>query len=134
MTAVRAAALALAVLAMAAARPTHRPSSRTGLADLAAPVGRPVLFTEAGYTRRHGTVTAPWAWSSGVPEDQAEQSSAYRALWTRFGDEPWWAGVLWWNRAEPPDPASAAPLGHSPRGTQAEQVVRESWAAPRKTG
>ena len=96
------------------------------LAALAARTGRPVLFTEAGYTSRRGSTTAPWDWTTGRTPDQAEQAAAYEALLAALSDQPWWAGVFWWCWDVPPA-QTTDPLGYSPRGKAAEAVVRRWW-------
>ncbi|MFR9805668.1 hypothetical protein ACL02T_25780 [Pseudonocardia sp. RS010] len=63
-------------------------------------------------------------------------TAAHRALWTSFAGERWWAGVLWWNWAEPPDPAVADPsatrrAGRPPHGWSASCGQR---AGERKSG
>ena len=98
------------------------------LADLAARTGRSVLFTEAGYTSRRGSTTAPWDWTTGSTPDQAEQAAAYQALLAGLSDQPWWAGVFWWCWDVPPEQTATDPLGYSPHGKAAEAVVRRWWS------
>ena len=97
------------------------------LTALASRTGRPVLFTEAGYTSRSGSTTAPWDWTVGTTPDQAEQAAAYQALLAGLNDQPWWAGVFWWCWDVPPAHPTTDPLGYSPRGKAAEAVVRRWW-------
>ena len=97
------------------------------LAGLAARVGRPVLFTEAGYPSRRGGTTAPWDWTVAGTPDQAEQAAAYQALLAGLDGRPWWAGVFWWCWDVPAASPATDPLGYSPRGKAAEAVVRRWW-------
>jgi glycosyl hydrolase family 113 len=95
--------------------------------------GKPVLFTETGYTTRADPAVRPWVWPdamSGVPVDEAAQAVAYRALTAPLLDEPDFAGFFVWRvYANPDDVSQEAPWGFSPRGKLAELVVRDAFAA-----
>jgi glycosyl hydrolase family 113 len=106
-------------------RQAWRPIVRD-LSALASRTGRRVLFTEAGYTSRRGSTTAPWDWTLRTTPDEAEQAAAYQALLAGLRDQPWWAGVFWWCWDVPPATATD-PLGYSPHGKAAEAVVRRWW-------
>src|SRR5262249_17807995 len=65
------------------------------LRELAARWGKPVMFTEFGYTTRRDPAVKPWEWPEalkGVVVDEVAQADAYRALLAAFVDEPWFAG------------------------------------------
>jgi hypothetical protein len=95
--------------------------------------GKPVIFTEAGYTTRPDPAVRPWVWPdamSGVRVDEAAQAKAYRALVAPLLDEPDFAGFFVWRvYADPDDVSQEAPWGFSPRGKLAELVVRDAFAA-----
>ena len=98
---------------------------------------RPVLFTEIGYTTRKDPAIRPWEWPDnmvGVVPDQAAQATAYRALIAPLLDEPNFAGFFVWRvYSDPDDVSQEAEWGFSPRGKQAELVMRDAfrtrWAA-----
>jgi hypothetical protein len=95
--------------------------------------GKPVLFTETGYTTRPDPAVRPWEWPdsmSGVRVDEAAQAAAYRALLAPLLDEPDFAGFFVWRvYADPDDTSQEAPWGFSPRAKLAERVVRDAFAA-----
>lgn len=95
--------------------------------------GKPVLFTETGYTTRPDPAVRPWEWPdamSGVRVDEAAQAAAYRALLTPLLDEPNFAGFFVWRvYSDPDDVSQEAPWGFSPRGKLAERVVRDAFGA-----
>jgi hypothetical protein len=101
--------------------------------ELATSWGKPVLFTEVGYTTRPDPALRPWEWPDGmtnVTVDEAAQATAYRALIEPMLDEPDFAGFFVWRMyADPDDTSQEAPWGFSPRGKQAELVVRDAFAA-----
>lgn len=97
------------------------------LAAFAARSGRQILFTEAGYTSRRGSTTAPWSWTTSSTPDQIEQAAAYEALLTALHERPWWAGVFWWAWGVPGAADAEDPLGYTPHGKSAEAVVRRWW-------
>ncbi len=97
------------------------------LAAFAERAGRRILFTEAGYTSVRGSTTAPWSWTTSRTPDQDEQAAAYQALLSGLDGQRWWAGVFWWVWAVPLAPTTDEPLGYTPRGKAAEEVVRRWW-------
>jgi hypothetical protein len=94
---------------------------------------RPVLFTEIGYTTRPDPAVRPWEWPdtmSHVTVDEPAQAAAYRGLVAPLLEEPDFAGFFVWRfYADPDDASQEAPWGFSPRGKQAELVVRDAFAA-----
>jgi hypothetical protein len=111
----------------------HARAVRDKVHELAVTWGKPVLFTEVGYTTRPDPALRPWEWPdamSGVKVDEAAQARAYRALIEPMLDEPDFAGFFVWRTyADPDDTSQEAPWGFSPRGKQAELVVRDAFAA-----
>ena len=95
--------------------------------------GKPVLFTEVGYTTRADPAVRPWEWPDamkGVRVDQAAQAVAYRALLAPLLDEPDFAGFFAWRLySDPDDVSQEAEWGFSPRGKLAELVVRDAFVA-----
>lgn len=105
---------------------------------------RPVILTEVGYTTRVDPAVRPWEWPDnmkGVRADEKAQADAYRALIAPFLDARWCAGFFVWRYyADPDDVSQEAEWGFSPRGKQAELVLRDAFAArwaadgPRQVG
>ncbi len=101
------------------------------LQEVAGRTERPVLFTEAGYRSVRTAAAEPWVWpdrhadapNSHAPELQAQ---LYEALFTRFSDVSWFAGiVLWkWHPARNAD----RPQSFTPQGKPAEDVIRQGFA------
>jgi hypothetical protein len=106
---------------------------RATIHALAESWGKPVLFTETGYTTRPDPAVRPWEWPdimSGVTVDEAAQATAYRALLAPLTEEADFAGFFVWRvYADPDDVSQEAPWGFSPRGKLAELVVRDAFAA-----
>ncbi|HEX4335658.1 MAG TPA: hypothetical protein VH062_07060 [Polyangiaceae bacterium] len=94
---------------------------------------KPVLFTEMGYTTRTDAAIEPWIWPDtmkSVVVDQRAQAEAYEALLSPLVDAPWFAGFFVWRiYADPDDMSQEAEWGFSPRGKEAELVVRDAFAA-----
>ena len=94
---------------------------------------RPVLFTEIGYTTRSNPAVKPWEWPDGmrgVKVDEEAQAAAYEALIGPLLDEPDFAGFFVWRvYSDPDDVSQEAEWGFSPRGKQAELVMRDAFAA-----
>jgi hypothetical protein len=102
------------------------------LAEWAEREGRPVLFTEFGYTARPDPAVRPWEWPDsmvGVPVDEHAQAVAFRALLEGFAPHPWFVGgFVWRYYANPMDASQEAAHGFSPRLREGEAVLRELYA------
>ncbi len=63
--------------------------------------GKSVLFTEIGIQSVHGALASPWDFSLGrVPgavQDNGVQEFYYRVMIEAVGNQPWCAGLFWWN-------------------------------------
>ncbi len=106
---------------------------RDRLAKFAEAWHKPIFFNELGYTTRANPAVRPWEWPdtmSHVVADQPAQAEAYRALLSAFIEEPWFAGFFVWRvYADPDDLSQEAEWGFSPRGKEAELVLRDAFAA-----
>ena len=95
--------------------------------------GKPVVLTEFGYTTRPDPAVRPWEWPdrmANVVVDEAAQADAYAALLAPLIEETWLAGAFVWRLyADPDDVSQEAEWGFSPRGKQAELVLRDAYAA-----
>jgi len=102
-------------------------------AEVAAAWERPVLFTEFGYTTRRDCAVRPWEWPEhlgAVTVDESAQAEAYYALLRPLLDAPWFAGFFVWRVvADPDDVTQEAEWGFSPRGKQAELILRDAYRA-----
>jgi hypothetical protein len=89
------------------------------LGALSARTGKKVLFTELGYRATHATAVAPNVWDRVGLTDTRAQANAYTAFYDAVADQPWMAGVYWWEVS----------VGrwwiqdYSPLGKPAEQVL-----------
>ena len=101
--------------------------------ELAERWDKPVLFTEFGYTSRRDCAVRPWEWPEHLTEvvlDERAQADAYFALLSPLIDEPWFAGFFVWRVvADFDDVTQEAEWGFSPRGKQAELILRDAYHA-----
>jgi hypothetical protein len=87
--------------------------------------GRPVFFTEVGYTTFADAAYHPWMWQSTRAIDPAQQALCYRALFRTFAAEPWWKGVCMWRFYT--DPGAVEAWNYSPQGHEAEKILRAAY-------
>jgi len=66
------------------------------LAWLSEKWGKPILFTELGYSSFDGANREPWSFDPAKRTDQQEQADLYQAFFEEVYPEPWFAGVYWW--------------------------------------
>jgi hypothetical protein len=101
--------------------------------DLARSWGKPVMFTEFGYTTRKNPAVKPWEWPDhmqNVVVDQRAQAEAYAALLAPLMDEEAFAGFFVWRvYSDPDDVSQEQEWGFSPRGKLAELVLRDAFNA-----
>ena len=96
--------------------------------------GKPVVFTEVGYTTRPDPAVRPWEWPDtmqGVEVDEHAQAEAYRAILDGVIGERTFAGFFAWRLfADPDDVSQEMPWGFPMRGKEAELVLRDVFATP----
>jgi hypothetical protein len=103
---------------------------------------RPVMFNEFGYTARTDPALRPWEWPdhmSDVTVDARAQASAYRGLLSgMLATRELLGGFVWRLYADPDDLSQEAEWGFSPRGRQAELLLRDAfwqrWASDQPGG
>ncbi|MEI8259489.1 MAG: hypothetical protein WCJ30_27795 [Deltaproteobacteria bacterium] len=99
------------------------------LGEWATREGRTVMFTEFGYTARANPAVRPWEWPDSMADvhvDAHAQADAYRALLEAFVPQPWFAGAFVWRYySNPMDASQESAWGFSPRGREAEDVLRD---------
>jgi hypothetical protein len=94
----------------------------TELSALHDRTGKPVAFTELGYQSRSDGLRTPFAATGAADEGvQARGYDAAFAVWSRI---PWFRGISWWDLPVRPGASSAHDGEFSPRGKQAERVLR----------
>jgi hypothetical protein len=92
--------------------------------------GKPILFTEIGYLSIEGANTNPWApWMQDRPIDLQEQADCYLAALGSVWEQPWFAGMYWWDWSANPDVGGPEDPGYTPFGKPAEDVLRAWYGA-----
>lgn len=99
--------------------------------ELAETWHKPVMFNEFGYTARSDPALRPWEWPdhlSHVVIDARAQAAAYRGLLSgMLGTRELVGGFVWRLYADPDDLSQEAEWGFSPRGRDAELVLRDAF-------
>jgi hypothetical protein len=92
--------------------------------------GRPVIFTEAGFSSYESPHRRPWD-ESPRRISLEDQARCYEAVFRAFYERPWFAGMYWWkvgtNRGGGPSDGS-----HTPWGKPAMQVVARWYLGNRR--
>jgi hypothetical protein len=104
------------------------------LQELADEWNMPILFTEVGYRSIDGAGMAPWAYEGSPPLDLQEQADLYQALFETVYQEPWFAGVFWWNWTTNPMQGGPCDREYTPLDKPAEVILREYFGGEPKTG
>jgi len=99
------------------------------IADLSSTWGdEPVLFTEVGFRSIDGANEHPWDWYAQAPIDLQEQADCYQATFASVWDQPWFAGMYWWDWSPDPTAGGLNDADYTPFGKPAEDVLR-TWYA-----
>jgi hypothetical protein len=101
-------------------------------------VGKPLLFTEAGWCSQEGCSVEAWNYyrqEEATEAGRREQRDCYQAFVDTWLDCPKVGGILWWEWT--PGNGGDGDYGYSPKNKPAEAVLRELFrrtSARRKTG
>lgn len=98
------------------------------VAELAQRVGKPVVFTEAGYPPVRGAWIAPQDEGSGRPASGEDAARAIAAVGRALGRESWWKGVYWWKVFSDGGPARPGESGFNFLDTPAEKAIEDVFA------
>jgi hypothetical protein len=89
-------------------------------------VGKPLLFTEAGWCSQEGCSVEAWNYyrhEKATPAGLREQADCYQAFVDTWADEPAVGGILWWEWSHAS--RGEKDYGYTPKGKPAERVLRE---------
>jgi hypothetical protein len=113
----------------AGARAAARP-----LAELSRRLGKPVVFTEAGYPLAKAAWLAPHDENSGRPAAASDAARAIAAVYRALEKEPWWRGVYWWKAFSSGREARPDERGFNVLGGAPERAISEGFARLRERG
>jgi hypothetical protein len=113
----------------AGARAAARP-----LAELSRRLGKPVVFTEAGYPLAKAAWLAPHDENSGRPAAASDAARAIAAVYRALEKEPWWRGVYWWKAFSSGREARPDERGFNVLGGATERAIAEGFARLRERG
>jgi hypothetical protein len=99
------------------------------LGELARQLGRPVIFTEAGYPPVRGAWIAPHDEDTRRPRSPEDAARSIAALYRALGGETWWKGVYWWKVFSDGKPAPPDERGFHFLGTPSEKAILDGFRA-----
>ena len=95
-------------------------------------IGKPLLFTEAGWCSQEGASIEPWNYyykQDATAAGLKEQENCYQAFIETWARTPQVGGVLWWEWNE--SAGGTDDYNYTPRGKPAEEVLRQWFASNR---
>jgi hypothetical protein len=109
---------------------------KTHILDWQREIGRPILFTEAGWCSQEGCSVEAWNYyrqEAATEAGRNEQRDCYQAFVDSWADVPEVGGILWWEWTA--GQGGDADVGYTPKNKPAEAVLRnlfrEAAARPR---
>jgi len=88
--------------------------------------GKPLIFSEIGYTSTAGTNEAPYNYTPTGAYDPTEQEDCYEAFFEVFSaDTSWMKGVFWWDWSV--SPPGTDDTGYSPQTKPAGTTILPEW-------
>ena len=94
--------------------------------------GKPILFTEVGYSSQDGANREPWNGQVSNVVDLQEQADLFQALFESVFNQDWFAGVFWFTWLTDPFQGGPCDLTSTPHDKPAEAVMRLWYGAPPK--
>jgi hypothetical protein len=91
----------------------------------ALPLGKPIIFTEVGYSSTPCAATKPWEEKTPGGANVHIQANCYRALLESIWGKEWLAGIYWWRWSTHPDAGGPNNKGYTPQNKPALQVLAE---------
>jgi hypothetical protein len=94
------------------------------LQALSARAGKQIILTEIGYRSADGANMAPWDWQQEAPVDLQEQADCYESALEAIWNQPWLAGIYWWNWDTTPNQGGPHDAGFTPHRKPAEELLK----------
>jgi len=88
-------------------------------------IGKPVIFTEIGYSSACGAARFPWEEKLAGNPDTEIQKRCYRAFFETVCGKEWLAGVYWWKWNTNVQAGGACNKGFTPQNKPAETVLAQ---------
>jgi hypothetical protein len=88
--------------------------------------GKPVIFTEVGFSSYEGTHRQPWEDEPGGAYSAEAQAVGYEAIFRGFHDKPWLQGMFWWKVGTNGMSQQGRNGAHAPWGKPAMDVLK-NW-------
>ncbi|MFH1995917.1 MAG: hypothetical protein ABIJ27_02840 [Candidatus Omnitrophota bacterium] len=86
-------------------------------------IGKPVLFTEAGYSSSPGAARSPWEERMPGSADLELQKNCYQALFEILWQKKWFTGIYWWRWNTNARAGGCHNKGFTPQNKPAEEVL-----------
>jgi len=100
------------------------------LSTLAHRWAKPIILTEIGYRSLDGAGQDPANHVVLGVVDRQEQADCYQAAFETLYDQPWLAGMYWWEWHVNPFAGGACDTDYTPHHKPAENVLRSWYGAP----
>lgn len=91
----------------------------------AKPMGKPIIFTEVGYSSAACAAMTPWEEKSPGGADLNLQAKCYRTLLETIWGKEWLAGIYWWRWHATPNAGGVNNKGFTPQNKPAQKVLVE---------
>ena len=99
---------------------------KRGILEWQREIGKPILFTEAGWCSQEGCSVEAWNYyrqEEATPAGLREQRDCYQAFVDAWADEPAVGGIIWWEWSA--RAAGPADFSYTPKGKPAERVLHD---------
>jgi len=90
--------------------------------------GKPIVFTEIGYTSQNGTNTEPWT-NVSQTVDLQEQADCYQAALEVFKDKSWFNGWFWWDWETNPNAGGLADTNYTPQNKPCQNILYQYYSS-----
>lgn len=91
----------------------------------AKPLGKPILFTEVGYSSTPSASLTPWEEKTPGGPDVNIQAACYKAVLETVWGKNWLAGIYWWKWNTNPAGGGPNNKGFTPQNKPAQEILAE---------
>jgi hypothetical protein len=103
-------------------------SADSDVANFAASVGKPMIFTEIGYKSIANAHLQPGVWQNVTAPDDTEQANAYQAFFQHWNNVPYLKGIYMWEWQPESNAGGPSDTDYTPQNKPAEAIMSAGFA------
>jgi hypothetical protein len=103
-------------------------ASDSDVANFAASVGKPMVFTEIGYKSISNAHLEPGVWQNVTAPNDTEQANDYQAFFQHWNNVPYLKGIYMWEWQPESNAGGSSDTDYTPQNKPAEAIMSAGFA------